>query len=222
MIRDMKRAPPGEPAPQGSSDVVYVIDDDESVRRSLARLLRSAGLNAETFASAQAFLERQLPDRTACLVLDVRLPGPSGLDLQAALARAERAVPIIFITGHGNVPMSVQAMKGGAVDFLQKPFDEEALLGAVDRALARSRQARSERAERLTIQRRFDTLTPRERQVLGLVVAGLLNKQIAAHLGAAEKTIKIHRGRVMRKMEAGSVADLVRMSQRIGVEPPAA
>jgi FixJ family two-component response regulator len=211
---------PGKPVTAMASDIVYVIDDDESVRRSLVRLLRSAGLNAETFVSAQAFLDRELPDRTACLVLDVRLPGPSGLDLQAALARADRIVPIIFITGHGNVPMSVQAMKGGAVDFLQKPFDEDDLLAAIDRALARGRQARSERAERDIIQRRFETLTPRERQVLALVVTGLLNKQIAANLGAAEKTIKIHRGRVMRKMEAGSVADLVRMSERIGVQPP--
>jgi FixJ family two-component response regulator len=208
--------------PTANSDIVYVIDDDESVRRGLTRLLRSAGLNAEAFGTAQAFLDRDLPDRTACLVLDVRLPGLSGLDLQEALARAERIVPIIFITGHGSVPMSVQAMKGGAVDFLQKPFDEDELLGAVDRALARCRQARSEHAERTAVQRRFDTLTPRERQVLTLVVAGLLNKQIAANLGAAEKTIKIHRGRVMRKMEATSVADLVRLSQRIGIEPPAA
>jgi FixJ family two-component response regulator len=205
-----------------TSEVVYVVDDDESVRRSLARLLRAAGRTAETFPSAQAFLDRELPDRTACLVLDVRLPGLSGLDLQGALARAGRIVPIVFITGHGNVPMSVQAMKDGAVDFLQKPFDEAALLAAIDRALDRCREARADRAQRITIQQRFDTLTPRERQVLGLVVAGLLNKQIAASLGAAEKTIKIHRGRVMHKMEATSVADLVRMSQRIGVPVPAA
>jgi len=200
-----------------TTEVVYVIDDDESVRRSLARLLRAAGLNAETFPSAQAFLERELPDRTACLVLDVRMPGPSGLDLQAALAQTGRIVPIIFLTGYGNVPMSVQAMKDGAVDFLQKPLDEKELLAAVDRALARCRAARAEQAERDVIQRRYDTLTPRERQVLGLVVAGLLNKQIAANLGAAEKTIKIHRGRVMRKMAAASVADLVRMSQRLTI-----
>ena len=203
------------------TEVVYVVDDDESVRRSLARLLRSAGLTAETFPSAQAFLDRELPDRTACLVLDVRLPGLSGLDLQGALTQTERIVPIVFITGHGNVPMSVQAMKSGAVDFLQKPFEEDQLLAAIDRALARCRAARAERTDRMVVQRRFDTLTPRERQVLGLVVAGRLNKQIAADLGAAEKTIKIHRGRVMRKMEASSVAELVRMSQRIGIQPPA-
>jgi len=203
------------------TEVVYVVDDDESVRRSLARLLRSAGLTAETFPSAQAFLDRELPDRTACLVLDVRLPGLSGLDLQGALTQTERIVPIVFITGHGNVPMSVQAMKSGAVDFLQKPFEEDQLLAAIERALARCRAARAERTERMVVQRRFDMLTPRERQVLGLVVAGRLNKQIAADLGAAEKTIKIHRGRVMRKMEASSVAELVRMSQRIGIQPPA-
>ena len=203
------------------TEVVYVVDDDESVRRSLARLLRSAGLTAETFPSAQAFLDRELPDRTACLVLDVRLPGLSGLDLQGALTQTERIVPIVFITGHGNVPMSVQAMKSGAVDFLQKPFEEDQLLAAIERALARCRAARAERTDRMVVQRRFDTLTPRERQVLGLVVAGRLNKQIAADLGAAEKTIKIHRGRVMRKMEASSVAELVRMSQRIGIQPPA-
>ena len=205
-----------------TADVVYVVDDDKSVRRSLARLMRSAGLAAETFPSAQAFLDRQLPDRTACLVLDVRLPGLSGLDLQGALSETERSVPIIFITGHGSVPMSVQAMKRGAVDFLQKPFDEDDLLAAIGRALATYRATRADRTERLAIQRRFDTLTSRERQVMGLVVAGRLNKQIAADLGAAEKTIKIHRGRVMRKMEADSVADLVRMSQRIGIQPPAA
>ena len=180
----------------GPDSVVCVVDDDESIRRSLARNMRAA-----------------------CLVLDVRLPGASGLDLQTALLEANRAMPTIFITGFGNVPMSVQAMKGGAIDFLQKPFDENELLSAVERALARGRQARAERAERLIIQRRFDTLTRREREVLGLVVAGLLNKQIAFTLGAAEKTVKIHRGRVMHKMQVESVADLVRITQRIGIEP---
>lgn len=210
----------GEPAvATGPDSVVYVVDDDESIRRSLARNMRAAGLTVETFPSAQAFLAHDLPDRVACLVLDVRLPGASGLDLQTALLEANRAMPTIFITGFGNVPMSVQAMKGGAIDFLQKPFDENELLSAVERALARGRQARAERAERLIIQRRFDTLTRREREVLGLVVAGLLNKQIAFNLGAAEKTVKIHRGRVMHKMQVESVADLVRMTQRIGIEP---
>jgi len=204
-----------------SAEIVYVVDDDESVRRSLSRLLRSAGLNVETFPSAQAFLSRELPDRTACLVLDVRLPGLSGLDLQAALKQAGRAMPIVFISGSSDVPVSVQAMKEGAIDFLQKPFDDDQLLSAIAGALARGRTARALRDERALVRQRFETLTPRERQVLGQVIAGLLNKQIAANLGAAEKTIKIHRGRVMQKMGAGSVADLVRMAQRIGIEPAA-
>jgi FixJ family two-component response regulator len=194
---------------------VYVVDDDEGVRRALARLLRAVGLRVETFPSAKDFLKHTLPDRPACLVLDVRLPGPSGLELQAALGEEQRALPIIFVTGHGNVPMSVSAMKSGALDFLQKPFNDHELLEAVQRALARSRQARAEKAERASVQRRFDALTPREREVLSLVVTGMLNKQIAARLGAAEKTIKVHRGRVMRKMAAESVAELVRMTQRL-------
>ncbi len=195
--------------------VVYVVEDDEAVRRALARLLRSVGLAVETFPSARAFLESPRPDRPACLVLDVRLPGPSGLELQTALGEGQRATPIIFITGHGNVPMSVRAMKSGALDFLQKPFNDQELLEAVQLALDRSRQARADSAEQTAIRRRFETLTPREREVLGLVVTGMLNKQIASRLGAAEKTIKVHRGRVMRKMVAESVADLVRMAQRI-------
>jgi FixJ family two-component response regulator len=199
--------------------IVYVVEDDEAVRRSLARLIRTVGLSVETFPSAKAFLDTPRPDRPACLVLDVRLPGPSGLELQAALGESQRAMPIIFITGHGNVPMSVQAMKSGAFDFLQKPFDDQELLGAIQRALDRSREARAENAERAAIGRRVQTLTPREREVLRLVVRGMLNKQIALRLGAAEKTIKVHRGRVMRKMAAESVADLVRMAQRI--EPSA-
>ncbi len=195
--------------------IVYVVEDDEAVRRALARLIRSVGLDVETFPSAKAFLEHTLPDRPACLVLDVRLPGPSGLELQTALGEAQRALPIIFITGHGNVPMSVKAMKSGALDFLQKPFNDQELLEAVQRALGRSRNARTESADRAVVLSRFESLTPREREVLSLVVAGMLNKQIAARLGAAEKTIKVHRGRVMRKMAAESVADLVRMAQRI-------
>jgi FixJ family two-component response regulator len=202
-----------------SAEIVYVVDDDESVRRGLSRLLRSAGLSVETFPSAQAFLSRDLPDRPACLVLDVRMPGLSGLDLQAALKQAGRPMPIVFISGQSDVPASVRAMKEGALDFLQKPFDEDQLLSAIAGALARGRTARALRDESAVVRQRFETLTPRERQVLGQVIAGLLNKQIAANLGAAEKTIKIHRGRVMQKMAAGSVADLVRMAQRIGIEP---
>jgi FixJ family two-component response regulator len=202
-----------------SDAIVYVVEDDEAVRRAVARLLRSAGLSVETFPSAKAFLEYPRADRPACLVLDVRLPGPSGLELQTALGDDQRALPIIFITGHGNVPMSVRAMKSGALDFLQKPFNDQALLEAVRRALDRSRQARAENAERTLVRCRFESLTPREREVLGLVVTGMLNKQIALRLGAAEKTIKVHRGRVMRKMVAESVADLVRMAQRLELSP---
>jgi FixJ family two-component response regulator len=199
--------------------VVYVVDDDESVRRALSRLMRAAGLEAKAFPSAQAFLEHPAPDRTACLVLDVRLPGPSGLDLQSALSQAQHEIPIVFITGHGTVPTSVRAMKGGAVDFLQKPFDDRDLLDAVQRALQRSRAGRADQAERAKVEERLGRLTPREREVLALVVTGLLNKQIADKLGIAEKTIKVHRGRVMQKMEAGSVADLVRMTGRVGPRP---
>jgi FixJ family two-component response regulator len=198
--------------------VVYVVDDDESVRRSLARLIRSAGLDVETFPSGKAFLEHKLADCPSCLVLDLKLPGSSGLDLQSALAALEPAIPIIFITGHGNVPATVRAMKGGALDFLQKPFSSQELLAGIQRGLTRSRQAWAESAERATLQRRLDTLTVRERQVMSLVVKGYLNKQIAAELGAAEKTIKVHRGRMMKKMGVGSVADLVRMTQALGPE----
>jgi FixJ family two-component response regulator len=195
--------------------VVYVVDDDASVRRALARLIASAGLNVETFPSARAFLHHPLADRPACLVLDVRLPGESGLDLQEALGDARRSLPIIFVTGHGTVPASVRAMKEGAIDFLQKPVDEQELLGGINRALNRSREARAEQGD---LQRRLDTLTTRERQVLDLVVAGMLNKQIGDRLGVAEKTIKVHRGRVMQKMGATSVAGLVRMLYELGRE----
>jgi FixJ family two-component response regulator len=194
-----------------SGGLVYVVDDDASVRRALARLIRSAGLEVETFSSARAFHEHLPADRPACLVLDVRLPGESGLQLQAALGDARHRLPIIFLTGHATVPASVHAMKEGALDFLQKPVDEQALLEGIRRGLARSRQARAEEAEQATIRRRLDTLTARERQVLDLVVTGMLNKQIGDRLGVAEKTIKVHRGRIMQKMAAASVADLVRM-----------
>jgi FixJ family two-component response regulator len=199
-----------------SDELVFVIDDDESIRRNLSRLIRSSGRQVQAFPSAKAFLESTPPDRPACLVLDVQMPGLSGLELQTALARARREIPIVFITGHGDVPSSVRAMKGGAVDFLQKPFDGQELLTCVDRALARSREQRAERAERAVLQRRLETLTPREYQVLRLVVTGRLNKQMAGDLGIAEKTFKIHRGRVMAKMEAASVAELVRMVDKLG------
>jgi FixJ family two-component response regulator len=198
--------------------IVYVVDDDASFRKAVSRLLRTAGLEVEALASAQEFLEHPMADRPSCLILDVRMPGPSGMDLQAALQEARRDIPIVFMTGHGDVSTSVRAMKGGAVDFLEKPFRAPELLACVQRGLARSQQSRVERAERAAIERRFATLTSRERDVLRLVVTGLLNKQIAGELGIAEKTVKIHRGHVMQKMEAGSVAELVPMTQKLG--PP--
>jgi FixJ family two-component response regulator len=197
--------------------IVYVVDDDLSVCRALARLFRTVGLSAETFPSAKAFLDHSIPMRPVCLVLDIRLPGPSGLDLQEALARAGRDVPIVFITGHGDVPTTVRAMKGGAIDFLQKPFNDQDLLDCVQRALSHSRASLAERVERTELQGRLDTLTPREREVMLQVITGKLNKQIAGDLGIAEKTIKVHRGRVMQKMRAGSVADLVRMVEKLGL-----
>ena len=195
--------------------IVYVVDDDVSICRALSRLFRTVGLSVETFPSAKAFLEHAIPIRPMCLILDVRLPGPSGLDLQEALARMGREVPIVFVTGHGDVPTSVRAMKGGAIDFLQKPFNDQDLLDCVQRALANSRATLTERMERAALQARTDTLTPREREVLLHVVTGKLNKQIAGDLGIAEKTIKVHRGRVMQKMRADSVADLVRMVEKL-------
>ena len=195
--------------------IVYVVDDDESVCRAIGRLLRAAGLAVETFRSAAAFLEYTPPEKAACLVLDIRLPGASGLDLQTTLSAAGRDLPIVFITGHADVPTSVKAMKGGALDFLQKPFKDQDLLDCVHRALARNRVQRADQSERADLQRRVDTLTPREREVLLQVVTGKLNKQIAGDLGIAEKTIKVHRGRVMDKMQANSVAELVRMVEKL-------
>ncbi len=192
-----------------------VVDDDEAIRRSFSRLFRSVRLPAETFASAQDYLEWVSPELPSCLVLDVCLPGLDGLELQQALANREEQ--IVFITGHGDVSMCAQAMKAGAVDFLTKPVDDEALLEAVSRALERSAEFLRRKAERASARAKLDRLTPREFEVMRSIIAGLLNKQIAAELGAAEKTVKIHRGRVMEKMGVASVAELVRVAQTAGV-----
>jgi FixJ family two-component response regulator len=194
---------------------IFVVDDDPSVLRSLERLLRSAGYTVEAHASPRTFLERAPVDRAGCVVVDLRMPEIGGLDLQEELARRGFALPLIFLTGHGDVPSSVRAMKGGAIDFLSKPCDDTDLLAAVERALQRDAALRAARAEKEAIHARFKALTPREREVCLLVARGLLNKQIAAELGAAEKTIKVHRGRVMEKLGAESVADLVRLVDRM-------
>jgi FixJ family two-component response regulator len=197
--------------------IVYVVDDDASMREALESLIRSVGLKVTTFISAQDFLRSERPDAPACLVLDVRLPGLSGLDLQRELTQAGIQLPVIFITGHGDIPMTVRAMKAGAVEFLTKPFRDQDLLDAIGQALDRDRAARHQRAELTELRGRYEQLTPREREVMGLVVAGRLNKQIAAALGTSEITIKIHRSQVMHKMQADSLADLVRMAEKLGV-----
>ena len=200
--------------------IVYIVDDDAPLRESLMNLLRSMKLRIAAFASAQEFLRSSRPDGPSCLVLDVRLPGLSGLELQQRLAEADLAMPIIFITGHGDIPMSVQAMKAGAVEFLTKPFRDQALLDAVQQALARDRTARAQRAQGEELRRRYRALTPRERDVLARVVTGLLNKQVAAELGTSEAAVKVHRQHVMAKMGAGSLAELVRMADRLGIPTP--
>ena len=203
-----------------SRPTVFIADDDPSVRKGLERLIKSAGFKAETFASAEEFLQDK-PYRggPSCLVLDVRMPGLSGIDLQKGLIEKGISLPIIFITGHGNIPMSVKAMKDGAVDFLPKPFDDKELLSAIDRAIDKCVQIRKSEAEKAKIQRKVKTLTPREYQVLRWVITGMLNKQIARKLKVTEKTIKVHRGRVMHKMQAVSVADLVRLTQKCAITP---
>jgi FixJ family two-component response regulator len=212
----IKRSPaPGASA--GEEPIVFVIDDDPSMREALNSLFRSVGLRVELFGSAPELLQAELPDVTSCLVLDIRLPKRSGLDFQAELAKAAIEIPIIFITAHGDVPMTVRAMKAGAVDFLTKPFRDQDLLDAVALALERDGKRRDEARGVANLKGLFETLTPREREVMALVTAGLMNKQVAAEIGVSEITVKIHRGHMMRKMHAKSLADLVRMAELLGV-----
>ena len=202
---------------QESDAIIAIVDDDPSVRRGLTRLIRSVGWKAETFASAQEFLARPRAEPPSCLVLDLQLPGLSGLDLQKRMAEAGLETPIVFLTGHGNIPASVQAMKAGAVEFLTKPVDEEHLLEAIQEAIERDRRSRQQHADMRELRDRYESLTAREQEVMQQVISGLLNKQIAGELQITEDTVKFHRGHIMRKMHADSLADLVRMAEKLGI-----
>ena len=204
-----------------SESIVFIIDDDPLYRESTERLVRSVGLRVQSFESAREFLSSRRPNVASCLVLDVRMPGLSGLDLQLELAKVGVQMPIIFVTGHGDIPMSVQAMKAGAVEFLAKPFRDQALLDAINQAIERDRVTRRQRAKSVELRRRYESLGPREREVFECVVSGMLNKQMADKLGTTERTIKFHRGQIMRKMEAKSVAELVRFAYGLGIAGPA-